>query len=151
MLIGAYGIYQFALSHQRVGNLITEASGSCAIPEGGFSGYQCVLPGYVRVTAITDLFLPVAFAALVAGAVLIFLRSPRGASLAIGCLCLLAAAQVVVVIASVNVTTPPQSPLRFWPSLVTALAALLGAGFVLLLPRPGYPARTVSASRGGSR
>jgi hypothetical protein len=146
VLLGAYGIYQFALSLQQVGNLITEASGTCANQEASFSGYHCVVPGYVRVAAITDLFLPVAFATLAAGAVLIFMRSTRGAPLAIGGLCLLAAAQVVVVMASVNVTAPPQSPLRLWPGLVSALAALLVAGFVLLLPQPKSAAQTTPAA-----
>ena len=136
VLIGTYGLYQFALSLQQVGNLINQASGSC-MPQGAvFSGYQCVVPGYVRVSAVSDLFLPVAFATLVVGAFLVFVRSRRGAPLAIGGLCVVAAAQIVEVMASVNITVPPQSPFRFWPGLVSAVAALLVAGFILLLPRP---------------
>lgn len=136
VLFGGYGLYQLVLFLQQVGHLITEASGSCAVQGAGFSGYQCVLPGYARVTAVTGLFLPVAFLALTVGAVLIFVRSPRGVPLAIAALCLLAALHVVLVMASVNITTPPQSPLLFWPGLVSAVAALLAAGFVLLIPRP---------------
>ena len=148
VLIGGYGVYQFALSVPHIGDLITEASGTCAAIGPKFTGYACVVPSYERVVAIADLFVPVAFLVMVAGAVLIFARSSRGGAVMIGGLVLFASIHIVVVVASMNDTIPPQSLLSSWPGLVGALVALLAAGFVLLLPQPGRVVHQEVDSRG---
>jgi hypothetical protein len=132
VLVGALYAYYAVQSIRTIPTLLSELTGSCG--GSGFSGYRCTVPDYVRNEAGVYLALPLAYLAVVTGAVTLMRHHGFGKVVMIAAIAVAASADLVGMLITVSTSQIGAGLGSTWPELVTVVWTLLLAGFVATLP-----------------